>query len=58
MKIGLTLPIRSDVDARLNIEITKKEEELSFDSICYVVFNTGKKLGKLFGSIRFLHFEI
>jgi len=28
------------------------------DSICYVAFNTGKKLGKLFGNIRFFHFEL
>lgn len=28
------------------------------ESICYVAFNIGKKFGKLFGSMRFLHFEI
>ena len=28
------------------------------NNICYFVFNTGKKIGKLFGSIRFLYIDL
>lgn len=33
MDIGITLPIRADVDAKSNIEIAKKAEDSGFDSV-------------------------